>query len=221
MAALSAIFYFLSQHSVLALPLIVLFWLGVGALLARLTKRPGWLSLGIFGFVAAMLNVFLGSSVNAVFVNAFGVRGSGVVTSARETSSQLNDQPVWAYDAVITTADGRDVKTGFDTMSISLYPPRNEIDVPPTGERFVVKYVPGFERNVAVMRDESPFGKRLLVADARIPVDRAANQLAASPHNAAFKAEYREALQAFLARYGSEADQDLVQHYRAELAGLR
>lgn len=220
MAVLSAIFYFLSQHSLLSMPLIVLLFLGFGFLLSRMTGNVGWYGIGVLGFVGGMVNIFAASSINALFVNAFGTYGTAMITNAEETSSQLNDQNVWRYDAVMTTAEGRDVKTGFDTMSISLYPPRNEINVPPTGERFVVKYVPGFERNIALMRDESAFGQRLLVQAARGPVEKARNQLKASPDNPEFVAEYRAALGAFLKDYGPGAPKGVVEEYRRELAAL-
>ena len=220
MAVLSAIFHFLSQHSLLSMPLIALLGLGLGFVLSRMTGNPAWYGMGVLGFVGGMANVFAASSINALFLNAFGTYGTAMVTNAEETSSQLNEQNIWRYDAVMTTADGRDVKTGFDTMSISLYPPRNEINVPPTGERFVVKYIPGFERNIAVMRDESAFGQRLLVQEARGPVEKARNQFKASPDNPDFRAEYRTTLSAFLKEYGASAPKGVVAEYRRELAAL-
>jgi hypothetical protein len=113
------------------------------------------------------------------------------------------------------------VKTGFDTMSASLYPPRNAIQIPPKGERFVVKYIPGFERNIAIMRDESSFGKRLLVQEALKPVERAAAQVEASPDNAEFRREYREAIEKFLAGHADNAPPDLIARYRNELQRIR
>ncbi|WBY09036.1 hypothetical protein PIB19_06580 [Sphingomonas sp. 7/4-4] len=127
---------------------------------------------------------------------------------------------IWEYDAVVRTADGRDVKTGFDTMSASLYPPRNAIEIPPKGERFVVKYIPGFERNIAILRDESPFGKRLLVQEALKPVERAAAQVEASPDNVDFRREYREAIEKFLARHADSVPPELIARYRNELNRL-
>jgi len=217
MTALAAIFYFLAQHSLWSLPLLVLAGLAAGACLARWLGHPAWYALGIAGFVAGMANVFTGSMANALFVNAFGRYGSAVITHAEQTSSQLNEQYVWAYDAVLKTADGRDVKFHFDTLSASLYPVRNEIELPPKGERFVVKYMPGFERSVVIMRDESPFGRRRLVQRARAPVERARAQLAASPGNDGFRQEYRQALQQFLGTYQHDAPPGLVQQYRTEL----
>lgn len=221
MVVLSAILFFVSQHSLLSLPLWILAGFALGGAVSALLRKPGWMGLSVIGFVIGIANIFLGSMVNAIFLNAYGTYGTAVITHEEETSSQLNDANIWEYDAVVRTADGRDVKTGFDTMSASLYPPRNAIQIPPKGERFVVKYIPGFERNIAILRDESPFGKRLLVQEALKPVERAAAQVEASPDNAEFRREYREAIEKFLARHADSAPPDLVARYRNELQRLR
>lgn len=220
MAIVSAIFYFLSHHPFLSWPLIILFWFGAGCLMARWRKKSGWMLLGVFGMVGGMLNLFTGSMINAVFLNAFGTYGSAVITHEEETNSQLNEQYIWAYDVVVRTADGQDVKTGFDTMSASIYPWRNSIYLPSKGDRFVVKYIPGFERNIAIMRDESRYGRVQIMAQAREPVERAIAQLEASPHNTEFQQEYREELEKFLAGYADEAPPSVVAAYRARLAAL-
>lgn len=220
MIAISALLHFLAHHPFLSLQLLVLAGLALGAAIAHRRRNAAWYALGIVGLVLGMLNVFTGSMANAVFLNAFGTYGTAVVTHAEETSSQLNERNIWAYDAVMQTAEGRDVKVHFDTLSASLYPVRNRIDLPPVGERFVVKYIPGYERNIAIMRDESPFGKRILLAQARGPVERAAAQLAASPDNEAFKQEYRLALQDFLARHGQDAAPEVAERYRKALQAL-
>lgn len=220
MHILAALFYFLSQHSLLSLPLLLLLGLAMGTGLAIWRKNPVWFALVIVGFLAGILNIFTGLMMNGAFLNSFGTYGSAVVTHAEETNSQLNNQNIWAYDAVMRTADGRDVKTGFDTMSASLYPNRNEINIPPVGERFVVKYIPGFERNIVIMRDESAFGIRRRIQQDRGPVDRAKVQLSASPGNAEFRQEYRNALQAFLAMHENNAPDSLVREYQAELRRL-
>jgi hypothetical protein len=63
---------------------------------------------------------------------------------SQETNSQLNDQYIWDYDAVLKTADGRDVVIRFNTMSASIYP--NRIVIPPENEPFVAKYIDSFRR---------------------------------------------------------------------------
>jgi hypothetical protein len=221
MVVLSAIFFFISQHSLLSLPLWILAGFALGGAASALLRNGAWMGLSVIGFVIGIANIFLGSMANAIFLNAYGTYGTAVVTHEEETNSQLNDSNIWKYDAVVRTADGRDVKTGFDTMSASLYPPRNAIQIPPKGERFVVKYIPGFERNIAIMRDESPFGKRLLLQRALEPVERAAAQIEASPDNPDFRREYREAIENFLARHAGDAPPELVERYRAELDRLR
>ncbi|WEJ99045.1 MAG: hypothetical protein P0Y59_19185 [Candidatus Sphingomonas phytovorans] len=220
MGAISAVFYFLTQHSLLALPLYPLVALAIGALLARVTGRRWWLFLGVPGLAMAAVSPFFASAVNALFLNAAGTTGSAVIVHAEETSSTLNDSPIWYYEAVVRTADGRDVETSFDTMSASIYPWRNEILIPPEGERFVVSYVPGFPRNIAIMVDQSPYGRKRLIRQDREPVETAAAKLAAAPGNADFREAYRKALTGFIARHGADADPALLADYRAKLAGL-
>lgn len=220
MVGLSAVFFFLAQHSLLVLPLYPLTLLAIGWLLARLTGRGGWLFLGVPGLVLGAISPFFASAANAAFLNAAGVTGSAVIVHAEETSSTLNDSPIWYYEAVVRTADGHDVETSFDTMSASIYPWRNEILIPPEGERFAVKYVPGYPRNIAIMVDQSRYGRKRQVADDREPVETAAAKLAASPGNARFRAQYRAALIAFLAQHGADADAAVVAEYRTKLAGL-
>lgn len=215
--ALSAFFFFISQHSLLSLPLWILAGFGLGGAASKLFRNGGWMGLSVVGFVLGIANIFLGSMANAIFINAYGTYGTAVITHEEETNSQLNDANIWEYDAVVRTADGRDVKTSFDTMSAGLYPPRNAIQIPPKGERFIVKYIPGFERNIAILRDESPFGKRLLLQKALEPVERAAAQVEASPDNADFRREYRETIETFLDRHAGDAPSEMVDRYHKEL----
>ncbi len=219
MTTLAAFFFFISQHPLLSLPLWILAGFALGGAASALLRNRAWMALSVAGFVIGFANIFLGSMANAIFLNAHGTYGTAVITHEEETSSQLNDSNIWEYDAVVRTADGQDVKTRFDTMSASLYPPRNAIEIPPKGERFVVKYIPGYERNIAIMRDESPFGKRLLLREALTPVERAAAQIAASPGNAGFRREYREAIETFLAGHAETASPE-IDHYRSELERL-
>ncbi|QNA85935.1 hypothetical protein G4G27_19585 [Sphingomonas sp. So64.6b] len=221
MGAVSAVLYFLSQHPFLALPLYPLTAFMIGALLTRLTGWSGWLFLGIPGFVLGALSPFFGSAVNAIFLNAAGTVGSAVIVHSEETSSTLNDNPIWYYEAVVRTADGRDVETSFDTMSASIYPWRNQILIPPEGERFTVKYVPGFPRNIAIMVDRSSYGRKHQIEEDRAPVETAAAKLAAAPDNAEFRDEYRRALTAFITQHGDDDDPRLLADYRARLAALR
>jgi len=220
MGAISAVFYFLGHHPFLAMPVYPLVAWAIGALLARLTRWRGWMLLGVVGLILAAMSPFFGSAVNAMFLNAVGTTGSAVIVHSEETSSTLNDNNIWYYQAVVRTADGRNVETDFDTMTAALYPWRNEIQIPPEGERFVVKYVPGFPRNIAIMVDQSPYGRQRLIARDREPVETATAKLAAAPDDPRFRDDLRQALREFIARHATDADPTLLATYRARLAAL-
>jgi hypothetical protein len=146
--------------------------------------------------------------------------GAGLGAGSCWRYEQFNDNYVWDYDGVLKTADGRDVAIHFRTTSATIYPIRNEILIPPANESFVAKYIPGFERNIVIMSDESNYGKRLKIEQDRAPVEKAAGQYAVSPTNHAFLKEYQAALQTFISKHRSDADPDLIQDYERELNGL-
>lgn len=220
MVILSAIFYFLAHHPFWSWLVIVLAGVLLAYLLAKWTGKGRWYGLILVFFLYGPVNIFTAHIFNALFLEAFGVDGTAVITQSEETSSTLNEQNIWAYDAVMKTAEGRDVVAQFDTMSASIYPITNAILIPPEGETFAVRYIPGFPRNFVIMRDLSPYGRRYRIGEDRRPVDKAAAQLAVSPGNSAFIAEYREALTTFIARHRHDADPALIEKYRAQLAGL-
>ena len=220
MVILSAIFYFLAHHPFWSWLVIVLAGVLLAYLLAKWTGKGRWYGLILVFFLYGPVNIFTAHIFNALFLEAFGTDGTAVVTQSEETSSTLNDQNIWAYDAVMKTADGRDVVAQFDTMSVSIYPITNAILIPPEGETFAVRYIPGFPRNFVIMRDLSPYGRRYLIGEDRRPVDKAAAQFAASPGNKAFIAEYRAALTAFIARHRHDADPALIENYQARLDAL-
>jgi hypothetical protein len=174
----------------------------------------------VLGILLGGINAFTGHIVNSLFLNAFGVRGSGVIVHSRETNTMLNYQYVWEHDVVLKTVDGQDVATAFTTDTSSIYPVRNEILIPPEGETFVVKYVPGFERNFVIMSDESEYGKERLIRADLEPVKKAEAQVAVNPANRAFVEEYRGALQAFLQKHRGDGDPSLINDYEQRLNAL-
>jgi hypothetical protein len=85
--------------------------------------------------------------------------------------------------------------------TLSIYPLCITILIPPKGEVFVAKYVPGFERNILIMSDTSVFGQKWLFNKDLKPVNKTEAQLATSPTNPKFISEYHQALQAFIEKH--------------------
>jgi hypothetical protein len=220
MSILSAILYFLTQNPFKGILTFVLVGAILGAVMAIWRGRKTWYLLIVVFYVLGSINVFATHFLNSLFLNAFGTEGSAVIVHSEETDTQLNDKYVWSYDVLLKTADGRDVMTSFYTDSASIYPIRNAILIPPEGERFVAKYIPGFERNIVIMSDLSGYGTRRLINEDRQPVLRAAALYAASPNNPTFIDEYRVALRSFIAAHREDDDSSVISAYRKKLAEL-
>jgi hypothetical protein len=220
MAILSGAPYFINHHPGLATLAMSGIGLGVCALLAIWRRQVLCCVLVIPFFLLSSISYFIAPFANALFLNAFGTRGTAVIVHKQETNEMLNESYIWDYDSVLKTADGRDVALQFSTTSVAIYPIRNEILMPPENDPFIVKYVPGFERNIVILCDESNYGKRRKIERDRAPVEKAAGQYAISPTNQAFVNEYRGGLQAFLRKHRDDADPDLIEDYQQELNKL-
>jgi hypothetical protein len=216
MAILSAVLYFINHHPGLATLTMSLVGLGIGALLAVWRRQVLWCGLVVPFFLFSSVSYFIAPFADALFLNACGTHGTAVILHKQETNEMLNESYIWDYDSVLKTADGRDVALQFSTTSVAIYPIRNEILIPPENDPFIVKYIPGFERNVVIMCDESNYGKRRKIERDRAPVEKAAGQYSVSPTNQAFINEYRGALQAFLRKHRDDADPDLIKEYQQE-----
>jgi hypothetical protein len=179
-----------------------------------------WCGLVLPFFLLSSISYFIAPFANALFLNAFGTRGTAVIVHKQETNEMLNESYIWDYDSVLKTADGRELALQFSTSSVAIYPIRNEILIPPENDPFIVKYIPGFERNIVILCDESNYGKQRKVERDRAPIEKAAGQYAVSPTNQAFIKEYRAALQAFLRKHRDDADPDLLEDYQQELNKL-
>lgn len=212
MKAISAVTYFLCQHPAWSFFIILALFAGI----AVLTRRLWWL---VPGFVLGMANIFGAPFLNAWFLQAWGSTGSAVVIQTTQTNSTFNDQYIFEY-AVIARGGGKDVKTSFSSMSASIWPIRNEVILPPPGQPFVTRYIPGYEENIVIMADESLYGKMRIIATNREAVDRARNQLGASPSNESFREEYRLALQTFLGNPENRLDSVSMRQFQDALSQL-
>lgn len=213
MKILSMLFYFFAHHGAWSFFVLLI----IGIILSFWRSSVFYV---ILGFVLALANVFTGQFVNAAFLAHYGVRGSAVVTLEQETSSTLNDSPIWDYDAVVQTADGKDVVTDFSTTTASIYPIRNEIIIPPRGERFIVKYIPGFERNIVIMRDESPYGIKRKIAENLQPLYKAQGEYNSNTKNESFRKAYIHALKDYVENPENARDSLHIKTFKSIIQNL-
>lgn len=220
MAFLSFCTYLLANHRVLlvfALPLLLL----VVAIWYHSRTGKRWLYFLIPSvFTLGILNVFTGPWVNAAFLNWAGTPGTAIVVDKRDAGWMLNEQPAHVYDVLATTADGQELILQFDSMAVSIWPVRSRMLIPPINERFAIRYVPGFARNFVIMSDDSDYGRRWLLSEARGPLDRARRMHEASPANMEFAQAYQDALRSFLAQHGDQLADSERSRYEAALETL-
>lgn len=214
MKAVSTVLFFLSHHPGWSFPILAGIFIFIGLL-----RKKVWYA--ILAFLVPMANIFCAHMLNAWFLNAYGVRSTAVVTHAEQTNSTLNDEYIWDYDAVVKTQDGKDVITGFSTMSAAIYPIRNQILIPPMGEPFAVKFIPGYEKNFVILSDESMYGVMRKIYERKEQVEKARRTFEASPANEEFRQAYRKAMQTFVDDPANAPDSSGIQYYKAMLSGMQ
>ena len=217
---LSKLFHFATYHSLWFLITSVIVSGLLATLIGKATRTVGTLAIVPLVFFLCIANLIAGHWINAFFVKSVGVYGSAIMVDTRDAGFMINDWEASYYDILITTAEGQEILTSGTEMSIPLYPLRNSIFMPPLNEKFVVKYVPGDEKNIVIMVDESNYGKRRLLSEARQPVDRARRLYEASPGNLDFVQQYRQALETFISEQAEIASDDQISRYRVELENI-
>lgn len=220
MSFLSACFYILANYRFLLVFILPLACLAVAILLHiyRGNRRGYFLIPSVF--TLALINAFTGQWINAAFLNRFGANGTAVIVDVQDTGWLLNGQKADEYDALLRTAENEELLVKFNDITATIWPPRNLVLIPAINEPFVVKYIPGFPRNIAIMSDESDYGKRWLLTEARRSVDRARNLHVASPENNRFANDYRESIETFLRNYENILSEKERREYQDTLQGL-
>ena len=194
MVSLSKILFFTSHHGFYTV--IILFL--VFGLLSFITKKPLFL---IPIIPLAILNGFAGQFLNAWFLNKYGIESTAIITSDVETNSTLNDQYIHDYEAIVKKQDGKYVSTFFSTMSAAIYPIENAIRIPQINQPFPVKYIPGYEKNIVILYNQSDEGKTLQKYELQAPVNSAKIKYDADPSDKEFIEEYISALENYLKNY--------------------
>jgi hypothetical protein len=213
MKIISAILYFLSHHPGWSFPILLFLFLLLWF----------WRGKTVYGILALLLpiaNIFVSHMLNAWFLNAYGVKGTAIITQSEQTNSTLNDEYIYDYDVLVKTADGQDVITGFSTMSAAIYPVRNSILIPNDNEPFLVKYIPGYEKNIVILSDESDYGLARMSLERRQPIEKARRLYEASPRNETFKQGYLQALKTFADDSVNASEPDLIDNYKSTIKQL-
>ncbi|MBC7371968.1 MAG: hypothetical protein H7326_10405 [Bdellovibrionaceae bacterium] len=163
MDIVSYILHFNQNHSVL-IAIATLFALFP---LAILKKRY---YLGTFMMIFGCLNFGFNSEMNRWYVNQHGIRGTGTLTEAKESSVVINKKPQREFEVLIKAKDGQIIKSSFasyDDIFINENPAEEVTPPPEIGEEFTILYLPGDLKNFAILVDDykSPYGKRIYCAE--------------------------------------------------------
>lgn len=213
MIFISKILFFTSHHGFYTVILLFIFF----GLLSFVTKKAWFLAPII---PLAILNGFAGQYLNAWFLNKYGVESTAIITSDVETNSTLNDMYIHDYEAIVKKQDGKYTTTFFSTTTATIYPIRNSIRIP-SQKDLPVKYIPGYEKNIVMLYDQSIEGKILLEYEKLAPVNSAKIKYEADRKNKEFTEEYIAALEDYVKKYDNEQYKVKIEKLKAELKHLK
>ncbi|MGE8535476.1 MAG: hypothetical protein ACN6OJ_12890 [Chryseobacterium sp.] len=213
MVLISKILFFTSHHGFYTVILLFVFF----GLLSYLTKKARFL---IPILPLAILNGFGGQFLNAWFLNKYGVESTAIITSDVETNSTLNDMYIHDYEAIVKKQDGKYTTTFFSTTSAAIYPIRNSIRIP--GDKDIpVKYIPGYEKNIVILYDQSREGKILIQYEKLAPINSAKTKYEADKTNKEFIEEYIAALEEYVKYYDDETYKEKIKELQLERKHLK
>lgn len=213
MVLISKILFFISHHGFYTVILLLLFFGG----LSYLTKKA-WLLIPVIPL--AILNGFGGQFLNAWFLNKYGIESTAIITSDVETNSTLNDMYIHDYEAIVKKQDGKYTTTFFSTTTAAIYPIRNSIRIPDDKD-IPVKYIPGYEKNIVILYNQSREGKILLQNEKLAPVNSARIKYEADRTNKEFIEEYIAALREYVRDYDDETYKEKIRELEQELKHLK
>lgn len=214
MILISKILFFTSHHGFYTVILLFLFF----GLLSYITRKA-WFLIPIIPL--AILNGFGGQFLNAWFLNKYGVESTAIITSDVETNSTLNEMYIHDYEAIVKKQDGKYISTFFSTTTAAIYPIENAIRIPRTEVPFPVKYIPGYEKNIVILYNQSEEGKAVERYSKLAPVNAARIKYEADKTNKEFVTEYISALENYTASYDDEQYKAKLKELRQELEHLK
>ncbi|SIT24285.1 hypothetical protein SAMN05421786_11322 [Chryseobacterium ureilyticum] len=214
MVLISKILFFTSHHGFYTVIILFLFF----GLLSMLTKKA-WFLIPIIPL--AILNGFGGQFLNAWFLNKYGVESTAVITSDVETNSTLNEMYIHDYEAIVKKQDGKYISTFFSTTTASIYPIENAIRIPRVEQTFPVKYIPGYEKNIVILYNQSEEGKAVLKYSKLAPVNSARIKYETDKTNKEFIKEYISALEDYVKNYDDKDSKLKIEELKQELELLK
>lgn len=214
MVLISKILFFTSHHGFYTVIILIMFF----GLLSTLTKKA-WFLIPIIPL--AILNGFGGQFLNAWFLNQYGVESTAIITSDVETNSTLNEMYIHDYEAIVKKQDGKYVSTFFSTTTASIYPIENAIRIPRLEQTFPVKYIPGYEKNIVILYNQSEEGKAVLKYSKLAPVNSARIKYEADKTNKEFIKEYISALEDYVKSYDDKDSKLKIEELKQELELLK
>lgn len=214
MIIISKILFFTSHHGFYTVILLFVFF----GLLAFITRKALFL---IPIIPLAIANGFAGQFLNAWFLNQYGVESIAIITSDIESNSTLNEEYIHDYEAIVKKQDGKYINTFFSTTSATIYPIENAIRIPHMEKPFPVKYIPGYEKNIVILYNQSEEGKILRQYEKKGPIDKARIKYEADKTNKEFIEEYIAALEDYVQVYDDQNYDMKIEELKKELKQLK
>jgi len=216
MIFLSALLYFISHHGFLFALCLMFIAIVLPVKLGKIALFSK-IAFPVAAFILSIISAFTSQFLNAAFLNAFGTRSTAVITKEKQTNSTLNDAYIYDYDFIVKKTNGQYVKGTFSTTTAAIYPITNAIQIPSKGQEFPVKYIPGYEKNIVILFNESDDGIAARRSESLSALDKARIQYEASPNEKDFQQEYIEALKKFI-----KENQDIdLSSYKEKLSHLK
>lgn len=116
-------------------------------------------------FPVIFINFFLGETIFKKVVNTVGVETSAIVGKVYRTSTIYNHRRLYEYEVYIQTEGGKNEKVIVDDMYVPYVGKYADIfhSYPETGEKVIVKYIPGFPRFFVILTERiTPYIARVL-----------------------------------------------------------
>jgi hypothetical protein len=160
--------------------------------------------------VLAFANLFFGTDIAAHIVHGNGEKGSATITGSYDTSTVYNDHNVVGYHVLLRTAEGKVVETSFEDDDFNIYPPKNSVVYPGTGDRFTVYYLRSFPKDfVIVDNDDSPWATALRCGRLRNEVREANAKYEFDRSNANYRTNYIALINRLLERKCVDDDEEV------------